>query len=390
MREVSVVDYRFTPEQEAFRSEIRAFVEEHLDGGDGGALGFDWESDELWKRGVEFSRALSRRGWFTPHWSPEYGGAGMSVMEQVVLREELAYHRAPIINSNGVNMLGPVLMIHGTEEQKAKHLPSIAACATIWSQGFSEPGAGSDLASLQMRATRDGDAYVINGQKIWTSTAHRAQWMFLLARTNPEAAKHRGISMFLVDLKTPGLTVRPILGMGGRPTFNEEFFEDVRVPAQNLVGSEDQGWYIATTVLDFERSDVASSAGARRDLVEVVEVLQRQSGKPPAGHAAARIEVAQLVIAAEAGRYLSYRVASIQQRGGVPNYEASMAKLFHSELRQRIADLAVRAQGLAGARTDVARFADSYMTATTLTVAAGTSEIQRNIIATRGLGLPRA
>src|SRR5918997_4785015 len=188
----------------------------------------------------------------------------------MIFSEELAYAGAPGGGRIfGVGMIGPTLIVHGSEEQKAQHLPGITSGTVLWCQGYSEPGAGSDLASLQTRAVRDGDDYIVNGQKIWTTQAHVANWMFLLARTDQEAPKHKGISFFLLDMKTPGITVRPLVNMADRHEFNEVFFEDVRVPAKNLVGGENRGWYVAMTLLDFERSSVASVAANRRALQQL-------------------------------------------------------------------------------------------------------------------------
>jgi alkylation response protein AidB-like acyl-CoA dehydrogenase len=241
---------------------------------------------------------------------------------------------------------------------------------------------------LRTRAERDGDDYVVNGQKVWTGTAHRAQWMFLLARTDPQAPKHRGISFLLLDMTTPGLSVRPLYSMAGGHSFNEEFFENVRIPRENLVGRENEGWYIGAALLDFERSNIGGAASARRTLADIVDVLRDTGGRAPEP---IRPALAGLVVAAEVGRAYSYRIASIQARGGIPNHEASIAKMYHSEVAQRIAALGVQALGARGLLREgvAAPFALNYMTAVTFTVAGGTSEVQRNIIATRGLGLPR-
>ncbi|MBK7329947.1 MAG: acyl-CoA dehydrogenase family protein [Dehalococcoidia bacterium] len=191
--------------------------------------------------------AVGKQGWTAPHWPKEYGGAGMSVIEQFVYSEEMAMARAPQTGGSGVQMLGPVLIRYGTEEQQREHLPRITSGEVQWCQGYSEPGSGSDLASLQTRAIRDGDDYVVNGQKIWTSGAHRADWMFLLARTDPNAPKHRGISMLLMDMKSPGISVQPLITLAGDHVFNQEFFDNVRVPAKNIVGEENRGWYVGAT-----------------------------------------------------------------------------------------------------------------------------------------------
>src|SRR3990170_7846160 len=261
------MDYRFTPEQESFREDVKKFLRAELpkDQEQGEEAG----SDHEWQFARAFQKKLAARNWLVPHWPKQYGGSDMGIMEQVIMREEMAYHRAPIPDIFGVNMLGPVLMLYGTEEQKRQHLPGISSGDVTWCQGYSEPASGSDLASLQMRAVQDGDDFVINGQKIWTSQAHYADWIFVLARTDPDAPKHRGISYFLVDMKTPGITVRPLINMANQRGFNEVFFEDVRVPRTGLLGELNRGWYMATTTLDFERSNVSTSAGMRRTLEDL-------------------------------------------------------------------------------------------------------------------------
>ncbi len=393
------MEFQFTAAQEQLRRDVDAFLHAELprDAIDQGGEGDD---DAQWSSALQFTRKLAGRGWLTAHWPGQYGGGGFGIMEQVVLREELAYHRAPVLNFHGTNMVGPTLMLYGTDEQKEQHLPRIARCELIWCQGYSEPGAGSDLASLQTRAIRDGDSYVVNGQKIWTSLAHRADWMFLLARTDPDAPKHRGISFLLLDLRsTAGVTIRPLVNLAGGHGFNEVFFDHVRIPVQNRVGEENRGWYVGATLLDFERSNITGAASAKRTLEELVQYCH-DATRDGSGHRigpALRHRLADLTIETEVGRLISYRVATMQQRGEVPNYEASVAKLFHSELSQRIAAAGVHAMGLYGgvrpespSRAKLrGRFTMAYMNAIPATIAAGSSEIQRNIIATRGLGLPR-
>ena len=265
--------------------------------------------------------------------------------------------------------------------------------------GFvSEPGAGSDLASLQTRATRDGDEYVVNGQKIWTSGAQHADWLFALVRTDPDAPKHRGVSFLLIDRNTPGITVRPLTDMGWNQPFNETFFEDVRVPAKNRVAEENRGWYVGMTLLDYERSNITGAVSSRRTLDEQREYLKTDEGKRRSpGYAQNRLNVAERYIETDVMFNFSFRIISMQDRGLIPNYEASVSKLFNSEMNQKIAMTGTRVFGLYGQIHDSkddrapmgSKLTNQYLVSVSSTIAAGTSEIQRNIIATRGLGLPR-
>lgn len=397
------MQFRFTVEQEKLRTDIRSFLHEHLPADfEESPVGTEWSGDrDEYAVAHAFNRKLADYGWLTAHWPKQYGGLSLSVMEQVVLREELAYRRAPILNANGLNMLGPVLMLYGTEEQKQRHLPGIARAEVMWAQGYSEPNAGSDLASLQTRATRSGDDYLINGSKIWTGHGEHADWIFVLARTDPAAPKHKGISFFLVPMNSPGLTVMPLRSMTNHVHFCQEYFEDVRVPRSNLVGEENRGWYIGAALLDFERSGIAGAAGMRRSLEELIEFYKenRGIGQPDTTQrrASIRAQLADRLIELETGRNLSYRIASIQQSGKIPNYEASIGKVFFSELNVRLSYtgfeiLQLYAPLLQGTRWAKlrSRFALGVQTYLTTTLGGGTSEIQRNIIATRGLGLPRA
>jgi len=371
----------------AWRQEIREFIKneapkELFEPGDGeGGLFARAGAVKAWRDKV------AAKGWIAPAWPKKYGGADMSVIEQFILNEEFAEAGVPAnVGGFGVMMIGPTLIEHGTEEQKAEHLPRILKGEVLWCQGYSEPGAGSDLASLQTRAVRDGDDYVINGQKIWTTGAQYADWMYMLVRTDPDAPKHRGITYLLVDMKTPGITVRPLTTLAGTQTFNEVFFEDVRVPVKNRVGEENRGWYVGTTTLDFERSSIGSAVGVRKQL----ESLIRQTKKGPAtfkNNPNTRHEFADRWIEAEVAKMLSYRVVSMQAKGLIPNHEASMTKLFTSELQQRIANLSMHLYGMHGNIRN--RASMGYMQAVSATIAGGTTEIQKQIMATRGLGLPR-
>ena len=274
------MQYKFTKQEDAFREELRTFLKEELPRK--WRYGLIETADEDSDLARRMRRKLADRGWLTLGWPKEYGGRGASPITQLVFNEEMAYHRSPGKDAFGIGMLGPALMMHGTEEQKRKYLPAIAEGRINWCQGFSEPGSGSDLASLQTRAVEDGDDYVISGQKIWTSGAHHADRFFMLARTDPDAPKHRGITFFMGDMKDPGVEVRPIVSATGRHSFNEVFFDNVRVNKRDIVGEVNRGWYVAMTLLGFERSTVEWPAAARRALEELVDYARetRRSTAP--------------------------------------------------------------------------------------------------------------
>ena len=389
------MEFRFTPEEETFREELRAFLKRELPDGYAGSME---EGDEDWEFTLKMRKSLADKGWLTMGWPEEFGGQGVSHMTQVIFAEEMAYHRAPGRDIFGTRMLAPTLIIHGTQEQKLEHLPPIARGEVQWCQGYSEPESGSDLASLQTRAVEDGDDYVINGTKIWTSLAHRADHITLLTRTDPDAPKHRGISFLLVDMRTPGVEVRPIVNMAGLHSFNTVTFDNVRVPKTNLVGEKNRGWYVGATLLDFERSGVDYSAGAKRSLEELVDFCKEntRNGRALADEPRVRRRLAELAIEIEVSRLISYKIAWMQSQGTVPNKEASMGKVLGTELQQHLAIAGVELLGLYGQLEPGSKYAPlsgrierNYLTSVSATIAAGTSEIQRNIIATRGLGLPR-
>ena len=390
----------FTQREEDFRQEIRDFLDDELPG-DWNPLGQPGQSPE---ERHAFTRSMAKRladkGWLTLAWPEEYGGQGRSIMEQVIYREEMSYWNVPgtDLGTGAISWVGPVLMLAGTDDQKREHLPPIARGERYWCTLYSEPGSGSDLASLQTSAVRDGDDFVINGQKIWTSSAHIADWGWLAARTNTDAPKHRGISLFMVDMKSPGVEVRPIVNMAGGHDFNEVYFDNVRVPAANLVGTEDRGWYTLAVALDFERSGVGYSATARRTIETLTDYAKQteRDGKPLSEDPHIRRSLARRFVEAEVSRGMSYKVAWMQSQGMVPNAEASMSKMYGTELTQRVARTGMEILGMAGQLSEGSKWTPlqghiqrSYLMSTSSTIAAGTSEIQRNIIAQRGLGLSR-
>ncbi|OAI41398.1 hypothetical protein AYO38_03710 [bacterium SCGC AG-212-C10] len=388
--------FTYDADVEAFRTEVKDFIkaelppeEERMKRGDeGGFKSYQEEYDYV----MGFQKKLAARDWLAMAWPKEYGGGGASHMRQLVYNEEMAYNGAPSMNM-GIAWVGPSLMLYGTEEQKAKFIPRITGADDWWCTLYSEPGAGSDLAALQTRAVRDGDDYVINGQKIWTSGGHLADWGWLAARTDPDAPKHKGITMFMLDMKTPGVTVRPLINPANRHGFNEVFFQDVRVPASQVVGEVNRGWYHMAVALDFERSGIQSFAGGRKTVERIKEIAQAHP-ELIAQRPSMRMELADRAIDVNVGTFLAYRVATMQAKGMVPNHEASASKLFGSEMGQRIATTGMHLLGMLGQLKDGSKYeivdqATAYVSAISATVAAGTSEIQRGIIATRGLGLPR-
>ena len=393
------MDFRFTAEEEDFRREVHDFIEKEcpadLRGGD---VNFFQQVGNLFA----WRKKVAQKGWVAPAWPKEYGGAGMTIMQQFIYNLETARMRGPspiFIGGLAVAVIGPTIIIYGSEEQKQKHITRILAGEEVWCQGFSEPGSGSDLASLQTRAARDGDDYVINGQKIWTTVAHISQYMLLLARTDPDAPKHKGISYFIVPMKTPGVTVRPLFNMADTHEFNEVFFEDVRIPATSRVGEENQGWYMAATTLDIERSNIGSAVGQQQTVEDMIRFAQENRSNGVVNinsDPTLRYELAERFIETEAAMTLSCRVVTMQAKGLIPNYESSAVKLYSMELNQRLANTGVKLLGMYGQLTRSSkrsplkgRFSYQYLRSVANTIEGGTSEIQRNIVATRGLGLPK-
>ena len=389
------MEFALGAELESFRADVRAFIANDLPAGWDGPL--DSVDDQM---AVErqIMRRLGEKHWLALPWPEDAGGLGASPLQQLVFNEEMAYRRVPGAVNMGVAWVGPVVTLYGTEEQKQRYLGRIADGSDLWCTMYSEPGSGSDLASMQTRAVRDGDEYVINGQKIWTTFGHYADWAWLAARTDADAPKHKGLSTFALKMDTPGMTVRPLINMAGRHEFNEVFFEDVRVPASQQVGEENRGWYHVAVGLDFERSSIGAVSGARRDLDDLLAFVREGSraGRPLRGDPSVRQILADLAVSVQVGRLAAYNVAWMQNAGVVPNREANATKLYMSELQQRMQSSALRLAGLVGTLYPgqpgaVMQGSLSYrvMRSVAHTIEGGTSEIQRNVIATRGLGLPR-
>jgi len=395
------MDFEYAPEQQAFREEFRAWLAKNLPPD----LCLDDPADdrvasdrETFERRRAWQKTMHEAGWVGISWPKEYGGRGATLIERVIWDEEYAAARAPVLPAAmGLNLVGPTIIAWGTDEQKRRYLRPILSGEEVWAQGFSEPGAGSDLAGLRTKAEDQGDHFLINGQKVWTSGAHFAHWIIVLARTDPSAPKHKGISAFLVPLDTKGITVRPLVLLTGHRHFNEVFFEDVVVPKENLLGPLNQGWTVSTTTLMHERH----SAGARNPIGQVKSLIAVARRKHNNGGTAwddplVRQRLAQLAIDCEAMKYTRMRSLTRQLRGEPPGPEGSILKVFGSELGVRIADAAGELLGMhvlvnEGSEEvpDAPRWYNRVLAARQYTISAGTSEIQRNIIGERVLGLPK-
>ena len=389
------MEFQFSTEDATFQSDLQQFISEEY--APEWELGERGDGQENWERTLDVRRKLADRGWLTMHWPEEYGGQKASPVRTAIFNEAMTYHRAPGRDNFGVRMMGATLMIHGTDEQKAEHLPPVAKGEVQWCQGYSEPESGSDLASLSTRAIRGWRRVCDQRQQDLDLLGHRGDWIMLLTRTDTDAPKHRGISFFLVDMKTPGIEVRPIINMGNRHEFNQIIFDNVRVPARNIVGEEKRGWYVAVTLLDFERSGIDYSAAARRHLDDTRQWADgiSRNGKPLSQEPWVRNVMADRYIECEVARLIAFNVAWMQGEGLVPNKEASMSKVFGSETVQRTTASCLEVMGMyGGLREDKwtpmgADMQEHWLRAFSHTIAAGTSEVQRNIIASRGLGLPR-
>ena len=394
------MDFRLTPQQEKLREEFNEFFSQVMKEAPPYCEPsvWAWNTDEVYPFHRKVAKMLGEKGWLSLPWPKKYVGQEHTQIEQMIFNEVRGYWGAPGFDGFGVSMLAPTLVMHGTEDQKREHLPPIARGEIFWCQGWSEPDVGSDLASLTTSAVEDGDDYIINGHKIWNTGAHRVEWVFMLARTDPNLPRHRGISYFLVDMKTPGVTARGIRDMGGIHMFNEIFFDNVRVPKGNMVGEKNRGWYVTLATMNFERSGMGRFAEVRHlveELVQYCKETRRHSGTL-ADDPRIRHQVAQLMIEIEAGRALAYRIAWLQWKGEPAAAESSASKVYGTELTQHAAYAGCSILGLYGQLKKGSKYAPLlgkferlYQSNHGFIIAAGTSEIQRNIIALRGLGLPR-
>ncbi|GGC34728.1 pimeloyl-CoA dehydrogenase large subunit [Siccirubricoccus deserti] len=401
------MDLRYTPEEVAFRDEVRAFIRDNLpkDIRDRMRLGYPARKQDV----VTWQRILNKRGWAAYSWPEEWGGPGWTSVQKMIFLEENLAAPAPEVSSFNITMLGPVLIQFGTEAQKRRYLPAAANLDEWWCQGFSEPGAGSDLASLKTRAVKEGDHYVINGQKIWTSTAHNADWCFVLVRTNPQAAKRQeGISFILVDMRTPGVEVRPIISIDGSHHLNEVFFTDVKVPVENLVGEENRGWSVAKYLLGNERTGIARLGRSKERVRFAKEVARevRMNGKPLIEDRGFRTRVAQLEIDMKALEITQMRVVSAydKSKDGRPDPLSSVLKIKGTELLQGTSELVMDVGGpqampawtqeLAALTNEPAvlpewapQMAPAYLMLRAASIYGGTNEIQKNILNKAVLGL---
>jgi alkylation response protein AidB-like acyl-CoA dehydrogenase len=388
------VDFRFSDEDEIFRSQFREWLEASLPNDHRknpfSIEFFANEEGEEWDKRLAWHKHMHAAGWVAIQYPKKYGGRGASITQQYIYDEELNRMGAPqLVNGQGIALVGPTLLHWGTEEQRNRYLPRMLAAEEIWCQGYSEPGSGSDLASLQTRAVEDGDYFVVSGQKVWTSDAHHADMCFLLVRTDPTAPKHKGISYLLVDMHSPGITVRPLVQMTGDRGFNEMFFEDVRVPKKNLVGEKNNGWLVALTSLMYERR--------ARDMTPIVKELAALARMATVWNdSRVRQRVADFACEAWAIRYVGLRQLTRQLRGLPPGPESSIQKLAYTELNLRIQKFAMELLGAYSQMTyqaplalDEGKWSYRMLAARGMIMGAGTSEIQRNVIGERVLGLPK-
>jgi alkylation response protein AidB-like acyl-CoA dehydrogenase len=394
------MDFRFTPEQDAWRAEIRGWLTEKMRDAPEVAK-TAWFAhlelpDEAYEFAIQLQRELADRGWLAIGWPKEYGGAGFGVVEQAIFREEMYRQRAPRVYGMGLHLVGPTLMIHGTEEQKRQFLPRIAKGEiAIW-QCFTEPDGGSDLASLKTRAVRDGDEYVVTGSKIYVGSSHPVDYLYLLVRTDPDVEKHQGISAMLVDARSPGIRIDPLQTLAGSQK-NIVFLEQVRVPAGNLVGEENRGWFLAMTTLGIERSGSGDVAGVHRTFEEFVQFCRDTSfnGRPLIEDPLVEQQLGELSQDLLVMRLLSLRNLSIQASGRRFSYETSQSALLMKTFLPKFARYALEISQSAGLIKSDSRWAaarglvEMLQRYSLLTHGGGTPEIQKNVIARRGLGLPR-
>jgi alkylation response protein AidB-like acyl-CoA dehydrogenase len=394
------MDFKYSDEDEAFRAEFRGWLEKNLPP--------DWRGEEEvaetdskseFERRRAWHRKLYDAGWMCIHWPKELGGRGATLMQQFIYHQELERAKAPpTVNFQGIARVGPTLMQWGTPEQKARYIPRIPPAQEIWCQGLSEPNHGSDLAAVETRAVDNGDHFVVNGSKVWTSNAQHADMSTLLCRTDPSAPKHRGLSYLLVDMKSPGVTVRPLVQITGESGFNQVYYEDVVVPKENLVGQKNQGWMVAITNMMFERTIHGGRTDMMVEIMQLAELAKQvtRDGRPAIEDDYVRDTIAAFACEAEGLKYTSFRQLTRQLKGLPPGPEGSMMKLCTSDLNLRVQKFAMELLGpysvleyRAPGAIDRGKWSHRMLAARRGTIAAGTNEIQHNIIGERVLGLPK-
>ncbi|HSF07562.1 MAG TPA: acyl-CoA dehydrogenase family protein [Methylomirabilota bacterium] len=397
------MDLTLNPEQEAFRTRVRGWLKANIpsEWRSRMAASADVPRPEAYDLLRRWQRQLYEAGFVGLTWPREYGGQGLTFLEEMILHQEMALAKAPpILNILGVGMAGPTIVAYGTEAQKQRYPAKILSCEEIWCQGYSEPNAGSDLASLQTRAVKDGEHWVINGQKVWTSLAHVADWMMLLARTDPEAPRHKGITYFLLDMHAPGVTVRPLRQITGDPEFNEVFFDNVRVHESQILGGLNNGWQVGLTTLMYERLALGFGLQVRLRIAldGLVELARRmeKDGRVITKDPVMRQRIAQLWIETECLKYTGARAITRLLRGEIPGPEASTGKMIWVDTHQRLQELAMEIQG---PYSQLTRGSDwsvegglwhyTFLRSRANSIEGGTTEVQKNIIGERILGLPK-
>ena len=397
------MDFTLTPEQQSFRDEVRSWLSRNLPS--------NWTSkvqaaSDVPREGAydflrQWQRKMYEAGFLGLTWPKESGGRGLTFMEEMILQEEMALAKAPpVLNILAVGMAGPTINAYGTEEQKKRYPPKMLSCEEIWCQGYSEPNSGSDLASLQTRAVNDGEYYVINGQKVWTSLAHIADWMMLLARTDPQAPKHKGITYFLLDMHAPGVTVKPLKQITGDDEFNEVYFDNVRVHESQILGGLNNGWGVGLTTLMYERLALGFGLQVRLRIAldGLVDLARRstKNGVPASRDPVMRQKLAQMWIDTEVFKYTGARAITKLLKGELPGPEASTGKMMWVEGHQRLQEMAMELQGpyaqlMSGSRWAVENglWQYGFLRSRANSIEGGTTEIQKNIIGERVLGLPK-
>jgi alkylation response protein AidB-like acyl-CoA dehydrogenase len=394
------MDFKFSEQDEAFRREFRQWLDANLprDWRDDGEL-HDPDTKSEFERRRAWHRKLYDGGWMCIHWPKEYGGRGATLLQQIVYQQELDHAKAaPTVNFQGIARVGPTLMQWGTPEQKKRYIPKIPSAEEIWCQGLSEPNHGSDLAAVETRAVDNGDHFVVNGSKVWTSNAHHADFSTLLCRTDPDLPKHKGLSYLLVDLKSPGITIRPLVQITGERGFNQVFYEDAVVPKTNLVGQKNQGWQVAMTNMMFERTIHGGRTDMMVEVRQLADLAKRveRNGRPAWEDEYVRQRIARFACEAEGLKYTSFRQLTRQLKGMPPGPEGSTMKLGTTDLNLRIQMFAMELLGpysqfelKAERAIDHGKWSHRMLAARMGTIAAGTNEIQHNIIGERVLGLPK-